>query len=202
MRDLAELRESGYPIESDRGRGGGIRLTGRWGIDRLSLSDQEVISMLVALAISESLKSPILGASVKSVRQKITQSFPSKQRQLINKLRTRVLVGDRASELVVNNYVEPRPQVIGDVESSFFNQKQLFICYQAETGVLTERVIDPQYLLLNWPAWYICGWDHLRDGPRLFRVDRIMKAKALPAPFTLKRKEDLMQGYSEYFRVL
>ena len=32
MRDLSELQEAGYPIETDRGRGGGIRLSGRWGI--------------------------------------------------------------------------------------------------------------------------------------------------------------------------
>jgi predicted DNA-binding transcriptional regulator YafY len=29
MRELAELRIAGYPIESDRGRGGGVRLFGR-----------------------------------------------------------------------------------------------------------------------------------------------------------------------------
>ncbi|MCJ8312430.1 MAG: HTH domain-containing protein, partial [Pseudomonadales bacterium] len=28
MRELSELRQAGYPIESDRGRGGGIRLNG------------------------------------------------------------------------------------------------------------------------------------------------------------------------------
>ena len=48
MRDLEELKSQGYPIEADRGRGGGIRLNGRWGIDRLNITNQEVISLLIS----------------------------------------------------------------------------------------------------------------------------------------------------------
>ena len=46
MRELADLKEHGYPIESDRGRGGGVRLNGRWGIERLQLSHKEVAELL------------------------------------------------------------------------------------------------------------------------------------------------------------
>ena len=27
-------------------------------------------------------------------------------------------------------------------------------------------------MLINWPAWYLLGFDHLRGEPRTFRFDR------------------------------
>lgn len=199
MRDLAELRDLGYPIESDKGRGGGIRLNGRWGIDRLSLSDQEVISLLLSLAVTESLKPPLMASSMKSVRQKITQSFPNKQRQIINQLRTRILIGDQASEAVSATYKVPKSEIIEPVTLSFFKQRQLAIQYQAESGIKTERIIDPQYLLLNWPVWYLLGWDCLRQDVRLLRIDRILVAKSQTQNFTLRTKKEVLKDFQEYF---
>jgi len=199
MRDLAELRDLGYPIESDKGRGGGIRLNGRWGVDRLSLSDQEVISLLVSLAVTESLKSPLMVSSVKSVRQKISQSFPNKQRQIINQLRTRIFIGDQASDVVAVTYKVPKPEIIEPVTLSFFKQRQLSIQYRAESGIKTERVIDSQYLLLNWPVWYLLGWDYLREDVRLFRIDRILKAESQTQNFRLRTKKEVLKDFQEYF---
>ena len=89
MRELAELRNAGYPIESDRGRGGGIRLDGRWGIERLNLSHQEVVELILSLAIMESLQSPLLTGNLKAIRQKLFQAFPQKQRSTVSNTRKR-----------------------------------------------------------------------------------------------------------------
>jgi len=35
----------------------------------------------------------------------------------------------------------------------------------------TIRVIEPRYILLNWPILYALAWDKLRLSPRVFRVD-------------------------------
>lgn len=203
MRDLAELRDLGYPIESDKGRGGGIRLSGRWGVDRLSLSDQEIISLLVSLAITESLKSPLMVASVKSVRQKIIQSFPSQQRQIINQLRIRIFIGEQASGAIKQTYQQPKAKIIEPVTLSFFKQRQLAIHYRDGAGVTTERIVEPQYLLLNWPVWYLFGWDYLREDARMFRIDRIIKAKPQTQTFMLRSKNKLVQtDFSDYFSKL
>ena len=199
MRDLAELRDLGYPIEADKGRGGGIRLSGRWGVDRLNLSDQEVISLLVSLAITESLRSPLMSSSVQAIRQKIAQSFPNQQRQVINRLRLRILTGEPASNEVRASYQEPNAAVIEPVTSSFFKQKGLSIRYCAESGAMTERAIEPQCLLLNWPVWYVLAWDSLRDDVRLFRIDRISKAQVIPRAFQLRNRDMMLTGLKDYF---
>ena len=199
MRDLAELREMGYPIDADKGRGGGIRLDGRWGISRLNLSDQEVLGLLVSLAITESIESPLLGDSIVSVRQKIASSFPEKQRKIIQRLRVRILVGKPASNQVTRDHSVPKANVIEALTTSFFALSLLRIKYCSETNAVTDRTIEPQYILLNWPVWYLSGWDNLRNAPRLFRIDRVLEAQSLTTHFNLRKSETLLDGFKEYF---
>ncbi len=202
MRDLAELREQGYPIDADRGRGGGIRLSGHCGMGRLMLSEHEVMSLLLSLAITESIKTPFMTVSSKSVRQKIAAVFPVNQRRQIQGLRARILVGDPASEGILANYRDPAKRVVRDLTTSFFGTKQLGIKYTSESGEITERVVEPQYILLNWPVWYLLGWDHLRDSPRMFRVDRISRTHSLSVRFRLRSGRTLLAEFNSYFNKL
>ncbi|MEP1551575.1 HTH domain-containing protein, partial [Paraglaciecola sp.] len=92
MRELASLKDEGYPIESDRGRGGGVRLAGRWGIERLMLSHKEVIELLLALAIVESLNFPFMTSNLQVIKQKLYQAFPENQRSKVSRIRKRIFV--------------------------------------------------------------------------------------------------------------
>ena len=47
-RDLEVLRDSGVPIETDRGQGGGLRLQRNWALGRLHLNPAEAIDLLSA----------------------------------------------------------------------------------------------------------------------------------------------------------
>jgi len=96
-RDLEILRERGLPVESDRGRGGGIRLHRTWGIGRVTLTYREAVDLLVSLAIAEQLQSPWLIANLSSVRRKLTASFAPALRGRIEALRNRILIGRSAS---------------------------------------------------------------------------------------------------------
>ncbi|MBL4671726.1 MAG: HTH domain-containing protein, partial [Arenicella sp.] len=153
MRELAELRRAGYPLESDRGRGGGIRLNGRWGIERLNLNHQEVVELILSLAIMESLKSPLLTSNLKSIKQKLFQAFPQKQRNAVSNIRKRIMIGDSARTNVVSEYKEPVQQISESIAESFLQQNCLEIEYQSEGGEQTLRVVEAHYILLNWPIW-------------------------------------------------
>jgi predicted DNA-binding transcriptional regulator YafY len=64
------------------------------------------------------------------------------------------------------------------------------------------RVIEAQYILLNWPIWYIIAWDHLRNSSRVFRIDRIKKAKLMDDSFTLRPKEDFTGIYRPFYQTI
>lgn len=195
MRELAGLRDAGYPIEADRGRGGGVRLDGRWGIERLNLTHQEVIELILSLAIIENLHSPLLTGNLKAIKQKLFQVFPQKQRSAISQLRRRIMIGANAELHIVSNYDEPASQTAEPISEAFLQCKLMRIEYQSEGGEITTRDIEAQFILLNWPIWYIISWDHLRNSSRVFRIDRIRRAELLETSFSLRPKDDFQGLY-------
>lgn len=202
MRDIQELRDNGYPIDSDRGRGGGLRLSDRFGIDKLNLNHDEVIDMLISLAITEKLKSPLLGKNLRSIRQKISRSFPPHQREVIRELRKRIFVGDPASQNVLSSYIPPSDKITSVITDSFFNRKIIQMEYFSAKQELTKRQIEPSLILLSWPVWYLLGWDYLREDFRVFRIDRISNCQKLDVNMPTRDHEELIESFRQYFESL
>lgn len=199
MRDLAELKEAGVPIESERGRGGGISIVGRWGLSQLHLNNSEVITLLVSLAITESIKSPILIDNIHSIKNRISSAFPIEQQQVISRIRKRILIGNIASEHVLRSYTAPRQSILGNLTDSFFNLTKIKIKYNSAKNEITERLIEPQILYLEFPVWYFLCWDELRQAARLFRIDRILSTEKTNMIFKIRKRDTLIQGAHELF---
>ncbi len=177
MRDLKTLRDKGYPIDADKGRGGGVRLYPRWGVGRLTMNYREVIDLLLALSVLEKLNSQLFLNNLESIKNKLYASFPDTQRPKIRKIRNRILIGELAPTTITQNYsTTVNNQQNDKILESFFDQKCLDICYKQKDGTITERLIEIHYLYLNWPIWYLICFDHLRKEPRTFRIDRIQVA--------------------------
>ncbi|EQC44610.1 HTH domain protein [Bacteriovorax sp. BSW11_IV] len=200
MRDLAELKEAGVPIISDKGRGGGISIVGRWGLNNLQLSNSEVITLLTSLAITESLNSPLFTDNINSIKKRISSAFPIEQQQVIAKIRKRILIGDHATHDVLENYQTPKKDVLKDLTDSFFNFTKIQITYKSAAGEITERLIEPQMLCLIYPIWYFLCWDDLRKAERLFRIDRILTTKRTNIHFKLRNKGKMIEGAGEFFQ--
>lgn len=191
-RDLSILRERGLPVETDRGRGGGVRLD-RHCVGRLSLTYREAVDLLVSLAIAEQLQSPWLIANFGPVRRKLTASFSPSLKDRISGLRKRILVGGPASAAVLQGFAMPGPRG-GDLLSAFLELKALRISYEDAAGGVTNRLIEPQILLLNYPVWYVIAWDRFRQAVRSFRCDRIGSANASEETFRLRPAEDFAEA--------
>lgn len=184
-RDLAILRDQGTPIDSDRGRGGGLRLEPGWALGRLHLSPAEAIDLLLSLALAEHLKLPLLLHNLAPIRRKITAAFGERYQAKIKSLRRRIIVAGPASAQVLAGYVPPAGRHLSAINTGFFEQQCLQIDYADRDGALTARVIEPQFVLLSPPVWYLLAFDRLRGGIRHFRVDRIRQATALDERFRL-----------------
>ena len=57
--------------------------------------------------------------------------------------------------------------------------------YQSFRQEITERVLDPYALALQWGNWYLVGHCHLRGDVRTFRLDRIQKATPTAETFEI-----------------
>jgi len=193
-RDLLLMREQGMPIDADRGRGGGVRLDSNWGVGRMNLAYPEAVDLLISIAVSEQMNSPMFLASLGSVRRQLVASFSPEKCKKVNRLKSRILIGDTASTYVQATVNAPPKRVVQALHQAFLDQGTLAIRYQNEGGVTSERQIEPHYLLLKYPVWYVIAFDHLRDAPRTFRCDRILTAQTTGTHFRLLPKEGFQQS--------
>ena len=217
FRDIAILRERGLPIDADKGRGGGIQLHRNWGVGRLTLENQEVIDLLLSLAIAESMNSHLFMTSLSSIKHKLMASFSAQQKDKLRTLRQRIHIGESATPDVLasynNNLKEnssqvtspqiPNPKItdpkkIGSqtagtqspLYNAFLFSKVVSIDYKDFHNVNTTRDIEPHYLYLSYPVWYILAWDKLREDFRIFRCDRIVNATLSEQNFDVRPLSD------------
>ena len=188
-RDLALMRDQGMQIDADRGRGGGVRLDRNWGVGRMNLTYAEAVDLLISIAVAEQMKSPMLLANLGAVRRQLVASFSPEKRNQVNRLKSRILIGVTASTYVQASAKAPPKRVVQAVHQAFVDQKVLELRYQREDGAISDRQIEPQYLLLKYPVWYVVAIDRLKDEPRTFRCDRMLDASMSEARFNLLPKE-------------
>jgi predicted DNA-binding transcriptional regulator YafY len=139
FRDIDHLRERGYPIEADRGRGGGLRLHASWGLGKVLLSSEEALCTLLSLAISEKLSFPMFSPEISRARKKIGDAFPTSERRKIAPLRERIFIGRPASSCVSSSFVAPEPAIMRQLQVVFVRELIVRADYVKETGELSVR---------------------------------------------------------------
>lgn len=173
FRDLDHLRDRGYPIEADRGRGGGLRLRGNWGLGRITLAREEALGALLGLAVAERLGLPIFAGDIGRARRKIADAFPAEERRRLGPLRERIFIGAPASSAVRASYGAATPACARALQAAFVEERVVTAAYQAHGQDPRPRLLEPHALLVNVPAWYLIAVDLEREAVRTYRFDRI-----------------------------
>jgi len=184
-RDIQILRNQGLPIDADRGRGGGIRLHHSWGIGRINLNYTEAVDLLVSLAVAEQMNSPLFMAQLTNIRRKLMASFSPSMNHKVRGLKARIQIGETSSSTVLSTYVPAAAHIVRQLHQAFLMQQNMQITYWSMNDEKTKRTIQPHYLLLCYPVWYVLAWDELRSDVRTFRCDRIQKIRILEDSFKL-----------------
>ncbi|TBR41435.1 WYL domain-containing protein [Marinomonas agarivorans] len=206
FRDIAILRQRGLPIDADKGRGGGIRLHRNWGLGRLQLESQEMIDILLSLTIAERMNSTLFMGNIASIKHKLMASFSTQQKAAIGQLRQRIHIGDAAQPNLLAAYhtslaeqkVQTNPLELSSLQHAFLFTQRVEIGYKSIKGEQTQRVIEPHYLYLSYPVWYVLAWDELRQDFRIFRCDRLLYASLLVEPFRLKPLSDFTSVLTQH----
>ncbi|MEK7891221.1 WYL domain-containing protein [Burkholderia contaminans] len=184
-RDLALLREQGWELESSSGKGGGIRIAHRWPSGRMSLRGDDALELLMALALSEALGLSPTDRHTE-LRRQLARCFAPADRTYITQLRHRVRISSPVSIEVQGSLRNLTSVAHGGVYEAFAMQWMLSITYMNAENHCSERIIEPQCLLLAWPFWYVLAWDAEREAVRTFRMDRINEARRLERRFQLR----------------
>jgi predicted DNA-binding transcriptional regulator YafY len=197
MRSLVALQDEGIPIESDRGRGGGVRLDRTWA-GPLKLNYREAIDLLLCISVMEQAGSPLLLRHLRSIKNKLALAFMPPQRKRLLELRRRIWVGGAASPHILATYGACKTDCSERLHEAFFELRCLRIRYLADTGTVSDRLIEPQFLHYWRPIWYVLAWDVEKAAVRSFRVDRIKSAALLDQTFALRSDALFMQAFADF----
>lgn len=168
-RDLDALENSGAPVWSRPGPGGGYGLVAGASLPPVSLSPAQAVALMAA--VSAAPDAPYSDLAAAGVRKIVDVLDP----------RTRA----RADELAGRVWVDGPPVASratrSALEEAMSGQKVVRIRYTAGDGSTTTRDVEPVLFASRGGRWYLVGWCRLRDAMRWFTVSRIERATVLRA---------------------
>jgi predicted DNA-binding transcriptional regulator YafY len=186
-RDLSALGQAGVPLVTRQGRFGGYTLDRSMSLPPLNFTPREAAAVAVALARSDHV---LFARDARSALQKIVAAMPD--RAVAEAWSTAAKV-----RLLVLPAPEPDPEIAEAVWRAVREDQSLRIRYTDVGGVGTEREVEPQHLMVGPHGSYLTAWCHLRGDDRVFRLDRITHAEAVPRPDRPARaaREPVVDGH-------
>ncbi|HYE73401.1 MAG TPA: YafY family protein [Blastocatellia bacterium] len=168
-RYVTMLQDLGIPIEGTRGLAGGYRLRPGFKLPPLMLNDDEALAVILSLIAAKRQCIPADPHTIEGALAKIERVLPDGLRARLQAVQSSVAF--HAAPTVP----QPSGEIVMLISTAIHQQRRLHLQYQSRHKE-TERHLDPYGLVTHWDYWYLVGYCHLRQGVRMFRLDRIIKA--------------------------
>jgi len=183
-RDMETLTASGIPVEGERGVG--YMATGAITLPPLALTPTELEAFNLGMAIVAEAADPDLKTATQSLANKIGAVLP---RQTI--------VEADAWKFAVYPFTDTECELshMPILRATIKARQKLDLTYRRIDGMLLRRTVRPLHMEYWGRVWTVTTWCELRADFRVFRVDLIEAATALPELFVGepgKRLQDYM----------
>lgn len=188
LRDLGALRDAGFVIDSEPGRGGGLQLDPRSVQATARLSVSEIFALLISVASVRAAGGLPFSGLADAGLAKIEQALPSEKVRDLRLFLDCLYVGRLAPEVDISDMGEMDPELLPAFEPAFLQRMRLRFRYRDAKGAVTCRDVEPQAMLILPPLWYLVAWDPSRDGFRHFRMDRISAPESVAGPPFRRRR--------------
>lgn len=193
LRDVAALRDRGEPVESDAGRGGGLRIDVLRSLPPVRLRLDDIVGAYLWFHLTQLTFAPPAGASAEAAVDKLMAVLPAARAADVRKVLRRVVVRPALAP-----HDPPRagsPDVLAGIERALQARRAVTVEVQAPGQPTTAFLGEPQGLLIEPPVWHLvlaCP-----SGPQLIRVDHIVHVKLTDeARFALAPLDDLIRRAS------
>ena len=173
LRDIAALRDLGFVIHSESGRGGGLQLDPESLQTTARLSVAEVFALIISVAAMRAARSLPFSDLADAGLTKIEKTLPADKVRDLRRLLDCLYVGKLSPEQDVSTLGSADRDLLPAFETAFLQRLHLRFRYRDAKGQETVREVEPQAMLILPPLWYLVAWDLARDGFRHFRMDRI-----------------------------
>lgn len=175
LRDISALRDEGFVIHSEPGRGGGLQLDPQSVQTTARLSVAEVFALLISVASMRAAGNLPFSSLADAGLAKIEKALPSDKVRDLRRFLDCLYVGKLAPQVDISNMGVMEPSLLPAFETAFLQRLHLCFQYRDAKGAVTKRQVEPQAMLILPPLWYLVAWDPARNDFRHFRMDRIIK---------------------------
>lgn len=179
LRDIGALREEGYLIHSDVGRGGGVQLDRNSWQTTVKLLVPEVFALLISVATMRAAGNLPFADLADAGLAKIEKALPADKIADLRAFLSCLHVGQVSPQQDLSDVGRVEATLLSAFEAAFLQQQLMQFSYRDAKGCETRRMVEPQAMLILSPLWYLVGWDPTREDFRHFRMDRISQPEAV-----------------------
>lgn len=171
-RDMDTLVASGVPVEGERGIGYKVReqIT----LPPLTLTPEELEALNLGMAIVAEAADPELKAAAQSLAGKVDAGMPAQ-----------VIAEADAWRFAVYPFADVARGFahMPTLRAAIKSRQKLALHYHQPDGTLSDRIIRPLHMEYWGRIWTLTAWCETGGDFRVFRVDLIEEARALPELF-------------------
>ena len=182
-RDVARLRELGYPVQATPGVAGGYRLAAGSTLPPLLLDDDEAVAIVLSLRTATS-------HSVTGIAETALRALAKLDRLLPPRLRGRTAALRLATVPLTGPHPTVDPDVLTVIAEACQDNHRLTFGYRRHDGATSVRGVEPHRLVHTGHRWYLVARDTDRDAWRTFRADRIVDPRSTGIRFTPRDPPD------------
>lgn len=200
LRDVSALRDDGFVIHSDVGRGGGLLLDPQSMQTTARFSVPEVFALLISVAAMRAAGNLPFSDLADAGLAKIERALPQDRVRDLRAFLDRLHIGKLSPLQDLSDMGTMDPELLSAFETAFLGRMLVQFGYSDAKGQKTERQVEPQAMLILSPLWYLVAWDPSRRDFRHFRMDRIDHPVAIEGTNFRRRHvpfEDDVCPYSE-----
>jgi predicted DNA-binding transcriptional regulator YafY len=172
-RDMDTLAASGVPVEGARGVG--YRITGAITLPPLTLTPEELEALNLGIAIVAEAADPGLKSAAQGLADKIDAMLPTQSVADADQWKFATYPFADAARGFAH---------ISTLRAAIRARQKLRLTYTGPDGRVTSRVIRPLHMEYWGRIWTLTAWCELRVAFRVFRIDLIDTADALPELFS------------------
>lgn len=169
FRDLDTLNQSGIPIVTYQGKGGGISIVDGYKYNKNIFSKNDIQNIFTALS---GLMSIDKSKEIISLLEKI---IPNEKDNLFSKSQYLIDLSSWFDDSITQ-------KKINDIDEAIKDNKYISLDYISKSS-RKERIIEPYKLVFKQSHWYLYGFCKDKNGFRLFRINRIVSYKILNNSF-------------------
>lgn len=170
VRRYAEhLADLGIPVQAQRGRYGGYRLSPGYKLPPLMLTDDEAVAVVLGLKAAERAGlATTAHAATASALAKVSRVLPQALGQRLDSL-----LSSAQFTTSVRATAPAGADTLLGLASAAQARRTVVFAYTAWDGRESQRELDVYGLVFHSGRWYVTGHDHGRHDVRTFRLDRI-----------------------------